>query len=120
MFRVAYESSTVYQGLRLLYPRLRGVCMFYSMCIFQQNIKWCEKNFRGNILYLKSLKRFVNQSNAIGKRDWEERKRKWENIIIVMREELNVQNFGQFERWKISIELFYRMQGVYYKTFDIE
>ena len=39
---------------------------FYEY-VFQQNIKWCEKNFRENILYLKSLKRFGKQS-IIGER----------------------------------------------------
>ena len=40
--------------------------LFYEY-VFQQNIKWCEKNFRENILYSKSLKRFGKQS-IIGER----------------------------------------------------
>ena len=40
--------------------------LFYEY-VFQQNIKWCEKNFRENILYLKSLKRFGKKS-IIGER----------------------------------------------------
>ena len=49
-----------------LYQHTLHFPAFYEY-VFQQNIKWCEKNFRENILYLKSLKRFGKQS-IIGER----------------------------------------------------